>query len=69
MFILGIIDYDVLSNISGLDSKTMKVDFEEIVNDKRIIVPILYLNYKKLGLTMKMFIIRLFQIIPCYRKA
>lgn len=62
-------DYDVLSNISGLDKETMKKDLEEIVNDKRIIVPMLYLNYKKLGLTMKMFVIRLFQIIPCYRKA
>ncbi len=62
-------DYDVLSELSGLDSETMKKDLMSVVDDKRIIVPMVYLNFRKLGLTMKMYLIRLFQIIPCARKA
>lgn len=63
------LDYDVLAELSGLDSETMKKDFMKIVDEKRIILPMIYLNFRSLGLSMKMYLIRLFQIIPSSRKA
>lgn len=62
-------DFDVLAEISGLDPKDMCTEIKEIVEKKRIIVPMFYLNFMKLGLTNHMFIIRTFQNIPSYRKA
>lgn len=63
------LDYKVLSDISGLNEDDMRNDMKKIVDEKRIIVPMIYLNFMKLGLSLKTFVIRLFQIIPCYRKA
>lgn len=62
-------NFDMLSEVSGLDPEEMKRDIIDVVDNKKIIVPMIYLNFMKLGLTMKTFIIRLFQIIPCCRKA
>lgn len=62
-------DYDVLAKLSGLDSKKMKEDFMEICDKRRFIVPIIHLNFMKLGLTMKMYLVRLFQNVPSYRKS
>ncbi|MBZ9690935.1 AsnC family transcriptional regulator [Clostridium botulinum] len=63
------LDYDVLAQLSGLDSETMKKDLIKIVDEKRIILPMIYLNFRALGLSMKMYLVRLFQIIPSARKA
>ncbi|NFF81186.1 AsnC family transcriptional regulator [Clostridium botulinum] len=63
------LDYDVLAQLSGLDSETMKKDLIKIVDEKRIILPMIYLNFRALDLSMKMYLIRLFQIIPSARKA
>lgn len=62
-------DYDVLADISGLDAKDMKDGMVEIVEQKRIIVPLFFLNFMKLNLTNHYFVIRTFQNLPCYRKA
>ncbi|MEN8077583.1 AsnC family transcriptional regulator [Clostridioides difficile] len=62
-------NFNKLSEVSGLDAEEMKKDIIDVVDNKRIIVPMMYLNFMKLGLTMKMFTIRLFQIIPCCRKS
>ncbi|WP_010165928.1 hypothetical protein [Candidatus Epulonipiscium viviparus] len=62
-------NYDVLANLSGLDAKMMKENLCEICDTRRIMVPMLFVNYMKLGLTKKMFLLRLFQNIPCYQKA
>lgn len=62
-------DYQVLAEISGLDEKAMLDGIKELVESKRIIVPLVHLNFMKLGLTNRVFIIRLFQNIPCCRKA
>lgn len=62
-------DFNVLSEISGLDPKQMLDGIKSIVEDKRTIVPLFYLDYANLGLTNHMFIIRTFQNIPCVRKA
>lgn len=63
------LDYDVLEKLSGLDGKQMKKDFIEICDKRRFIVPIIYINHMKLGLTMKMYLVRMFQNVPCYRKS
>ncbi len=62
-------DYKVLEKLSGLNGTQMKKDFVEICDKRRFIVPMVYLNFMKLNLTMKMYLVRLFQNVPCYRKA
>ena len=63
------LDYDVLANLSGLDAAQMKRDFMEICDNRRFIVPMIYLNHMKLGLKMKMYLVRMFQNVPSYRKS
>lgn len=63
------LDFNVLSKLSGLDAEQMKKDHIDIVENRRLIVPLIYLNPMKLGLNMKMYIVRLFQNVPSYRKA
>lgn len=41
----------------------------EICDVRRFIVPMIYVNHMKLGLSMKMYLVRLFQNVPSYRKA
>ncbi|NCB32847.1 MAG: AsnC family transcriptional regulator [Erysipelotrichia bacterium] len=62
-------DYDVLQRLSGLDGKTMHDDLAHIVDDGRFVIPMIYLNYMKLGLTNHSFLVRLFQNVPAWRKA
>lgn len=62
-------DFDVLSEISGLDSKQMHDGIVDVVENKRIILPLFYLNWVKLGLTNHMFVIKVFQNTPSCRKA
>lgn len=62
-------DFEVLSQISGLDPKDMLDGIKEIVEEKRILVPVFFLNFMKLNLTNHMFVIRTFQNVPSYRKA
>ncbi len=62
-------DFEVLSKISGLDPNDMLEGIKEIVEEKRILVPVFFLNFMKLNLTNHMFVVRTFQNIPCYRKA
>ncbi len=63
------LDYDVLERLSGLDGAQMKKDFVEICDNRRFIVPMIYLNHMKLGLPMKMYLVRMFQNVPSYRKS
>lgn len=63
------LNYNKLEELSGLDGAQMKKDFVEICDKRRFIVPMIYLNYRKLGLTMKMYLVRMFQNVPSYRKA
>lgn len=62
-------DFKVLADISGLDPKDMLAGIKSIVENKRTVMPLFYLNYAKLGLTNHMFVVRTFQNIPCVRKA
>ncbi|WZL72321.1 AsnC family transcriptional regulator [Clostridiaceae bacterium 35-E11] len=61
-------DFNVLSKISGLDPKDMLAGMKEVIEQKRILVPLFHLNSMKLNLTTHAFVIRIFQNIPCYRK-
>ena len=61
-------DFNVLSKISGLNPKDMEDGIKELVETKRIIVPLFYLNFEKLGIKQHMFVVRMFQITPSYRK-
>ena len=63
------LDYDVLAKLSGLNADQMKKDFIEICDHRRFIVPMLHVNHMKLGLTMKMYLVRMFQTVPSYRKS
>ena len=63
------LDYDVLEKLSGLSGEQMKKDFVEICDKRRFIVPMFYINFMKLNLTMKCYLVRLFQNVPSYRKA
>ena len=67
--VADMLDYEVLGQLSGLDAEQMKKDFVEICDKRRFIVPMIYVNFMKLGLTMKCFLVRLFQNVPSYRKA
>ncbi len=62
-------DFDVMAKLSGLYAKDMRDGIKEIVEDKKIVVPLFFLNFMKLNLTNRYFVIRIFQNIPCYRKA
>lgn len=62
-------DYDVLEKLSGLDGKKMKEDFKHICDVARFVVPMIYINHRKLNLTMTMYLVRMFQTVPSYRKA
>ena len=61
-------DFNRLSEISGLDPTAMREGIRELVEQKRIIVPMMYLNFMNLGLTLRFFAVRMFQTIPSYRK-
>ena len=67
--VANMFDYDVLEKLSGLDAKELKKGFEEVVMKRRMFVPALFLNQMKLGLNIKFYLVRIFQIVPSYRKA
>ncbi|KIX15528.1 hypothetical protein [Dethiosulfatarculus sandiegensis] len=62
-------NFKALADISGFDEKDMLAGIKSIIEQKRILVPLVFTNWQKLGLTYRMFVVRLFQITPCHRKA
>jgi hypothetical protein len=62
-------DFQVLADISGLNPVEMEAGIREVVEQKRILVPLVFVNWQKLGLVRTLFAVRLFQIVPAYRKA
>lgn len=61
-------DWKVLEDLSGLDGETMKTDLCHIVDDGRFVIPMIFLNWMKLGLTNHCFLVKTFQNVPSYRK-
>lgn len=62
-------DYKVLNEISGLDAGEMLAGIKDIVENKRLLVPLFFINAEKLGLTNHVFLIRIFQSTPSYVKS
>lgn len=62
-------DFDVLAEISGLDAETMRKGIKPVIETKISMVPLMFLNWQKLGLNQHCFMVRLFQNVPSYRKA
>jgi hypothetical protein len=63
------LDFNVLQELSGLDGKTMEQDYSFIVDDKHVSCPMLYFNYRALGLKQHFILVRLFQNTPSFVKA
>jgi len=62
-------NFERMAELSGLDPKQMRAGIIQRVDTTQTLAPIFFLNYPKLGLSNHMFVIRLFQITPSYRKA
>ena len=62
-------DFDMLEKLSGLDGKQMKKDIVMCVDERKFMLPMIYINYRALGISMHMYLVRMFQNVPSYRKA
>ncbi|MGN1344011.1 MAG: AsnC family transcriptional regulator [Traorella sp.] len=60
-------DYDVLAKLSGLNAQEMKEDFVSVVDVGKSVIPMIYFNYKALGLKMHFYLISMFQNTPTWR--
>jgi hypothetical protein len=60
-------DFDVLGRLSGLDGEQMKKDLCAIVDDHHDRMPLIYFNYRALGLRMHFFLVSFFQNTPTWR--
>jgi len=52
-------DFGVLAEASGLDGGALQAGFERVVEERRQLVPVVYMNWQKLGLTQTIFAVRL----------
>lgn len=64
-----VFDFAKLADLSGLDPKQIREGIIDRVDVKKTLAPIFFIDTPKLGLTNHMFVIRLFQITPSFRKA
>lgn len=60
-------DYDVLAKLSGLDAEEMKKDFVYLVEQTKSVIPMVYFNYRALGLKMHFYLVSMFQNTPTWR--
>ncbi|WP_373128741.1 AsnC family transcriptional regulator [Dielma fastidiosa] len=60
-------DYDVLAKLSGLDADEMKKDFVYLVEQTKSVIPMVYFNYRALGLKMHFYLVSMFQNTPTWR--
>ncbi|PXX77908.1 hypothetical protein [Dielma fastidiosa] len=60
-------DYDVLAKLSGLDAEEMKKDFVYLVEQTKLVIPMVYFNYRALGLKMHFYLVSMFQNTPTWR--
>ncbi len=61
-------NYDRFAELSGLSAEDMKKGMIELTDQKKIVLPMIYLNFRKLGLTMKTYTVRMFQNTYSYRR-
>ncbi|MEE3380872.1 MAG: hypothetical protein VZQ81_05955 [Succiniclasticum sp.] len=60
-------DYKVLGELSGLDPAVMKKDLCMVVDKDKCRMPLIYFNYRALGLKMHFFLVSFFQNTPTWR--
>lgn len=60
-------DYNILAQLSGLDADEMKNDFVYLVEQTKSVIPMVYFNYRALGLKMHFYLISMFQNTPSWR--
>ena len=60
-------DYDVLAKLSGFDADEMKKDFVYLVEQTKSVIPMVYFNYRALGLKMHFYLVSMFQNTPTWR--
>jgi hypothetical protein len=60
-------DYKVLADLSGLDETVMKRDLIQVVDKDKCRMPLIYFNYRALGLKMHFFLVSCFQATPTWR--
>jgi hypothetical protein len=46
----------------------MKKDIIEVVDKRKLMILQIYINYRALGLSLQMYLVRMFQNVPSYRK-
>ena len=56
-----------LEELSGLDGEQMKKDIIEVVDKRKLMILQIYINYRALGLSLQMYLVRMFQNVPSYR--
>ena len=60
-------DYAVLSRLSGLDGEEMKKDLCRVVDNDHGVIPMIYLNYRALGLRQRFYLVSLFENTQTWR--
>ena len=60
-------DYDVLSELSGLKADEMREDLVKAVDHDKGVIPMIYLNYRALGLHQRFYLVSLFENTPTWR--
>ena len=61
-------DYDVLAQLSGLNAQEMKEDFVYLVEQTKTVIPMVYFNYRAVGLKMHFFLVTMFDNTPTWRR-
>jgi hypothetical protein len=57
-------DFGVLADSSGLDRTALQAGIDRAIEETRQLVPVIYLNWQKLGLTRTIFAVRLRRNVP-----
>ena len=60
-------DYEVLAKLSGLNAEEMKQDLMTLVDTRQCVIPMVYINYRALGLKQRFYLISMFQNTPTWR--
>ena len=60
-------DYHVLSELSGLKADEMREDLVKAVDHDKGVIPMIYLNYRALGLHQRFYLVSLFENTPTWR--
>ena len=67
--ILSIIELEAEINGDICKLVQMKKDIVMCVDERKFMLPMIYINYRALGISMHMYLVRMFQNVPSYRKA